>query len=509
MEACKERDMWTLPHLNTRLYLNYKGFDNIGGLEAYVGVKTLHLGNNNIAKIECLDRMHDLRCLFLEGNRITVIEGLHNNVELRQLSLEGNAIRCVGNLSHHTKLEQINLAHNTIESLEDISELLQLPCLSNVDVSFNSIQDTEGVVEFWSGLAGSLRLLRYHQNPGVRFVENYRKRLITALPLLGYLDERPVFPVERKGAVAWSTGGKDAMEEVKRQHWKERHQAVEVEPERKELLTRMRKLALERIEREERERAEQEQERRQAAGAVASSAVAEGDPDALAGYADKWRSKVTLYGTEGLRNKVAQEGEGGSGTAGPRFAPPARGAAAEEPGAAEPEPATAEVAAPAKLRLPPPGAETAAAVARAAAEHREELSRPARPPPELPPEGPEVARPGASSRRGYRPPVDASEFRSGGKCEGQEERQFSVLGGDENMDLGLATAPRSACAAGAQRGALGGAGAPRSAADAGQYVPLIFQRNQEQASLEEMRALEQNMANSRLFTKSNTLADLD
>ncbi|CAJ1335162.1 unnamed protein product, partial [Effrenium voratum] len=109
-DICKERSMWSQPHLNTQLYLNYKGFETIECLEAYSNLRALYLGNNNIARIDGLDRMSDLRSLHLEGNRIRCIENLTGNLELRQLSLESNAIRSLSGLSHLTKLQHLNVA---------------------------------------------------------------------------------------------------------------------------------------------------------------------------------------------------------------------------------------------------------------------------------------------------------------------------------------------------------------------------------------------------------------
>lgn len=47
-------------------------------------------------------------------------------------------------------------------------------------------------------------------NPLCRSTRNYRKVVLTMLPALTYLDDRPIFEVERVGTDAWATGGRDA-----------------------------------------------------------------------------------------------------------------------------------------------------------------------------------------------------------------------------------------------------------------------------------------------------------
>ncbi|CAK9079201.1 unnamed protein product [Durusdinium trenchii] len=300
-EICKERSMWSQPHLNTQLYLNYKGFETIEGLEAYINIRALYLGSNNIAKIDGLDRMSDLRTLHLEGNRIRSIENLSSNLELRQLNLESNAIRHLANLSHLTKLQHLNLAKNALASLADLEELKSLPSLENLDVSHNCIEETEGVIEFWADLPAELKILRYHGNPGVRFIEHYRKRLVNALASLRYLDERPIFPVERKSSAAWAEGGLQALQQAKRDHFQEQVRLQNaVEPDRREFLTQQRKLAIARIEREERERQEQEEKQEKE-----WTAVQRGDPAAVDDYTKAWRDKLQKYGAEQLRDEAA------------------------------------------------------------------------------------------------------------------------------------------------------------------------------------------------------------
>jgi hypothetical protein len=218
-------------------------------------VRLLHLENNNIGKIEGLGRMTDLRCLYLGCNRLSVIEGLSFNVELRHLSLEANAIQSLEGLSHLTRLQTLNVSRNRVD-LEEVKRLTSLPNLVNLDVSHNGIDvAAETCVEVWSHMS-LLKVLRFHGNPCVHNITHYRKRMVNALPQLTYLDERPVFALDRQTSEAWCRGGPDAMQECRQKFQQARFAECQVEPDRRELITNRRKMAIERIEREARERAQ-------------------------------------------------------------------------------------------------------------------------------------------------------------------------------------------------------------------------------------------------------------
>lgn len=52
-------------------------------------------------------------------------------------------------------------------------------------------------------------------NPCVRKVSMYRKRLTVGMKNLAYLDDRPVFEIERLAATAWAEGGAEAENDAK------------------------------------------------------------------------------------------------------------------------------------------------------------------------------------------------------------------------------------------------------------------------------------------------------
>lgn len=53
-------------------------------------------------------------------------------------------------------------------------------------------------------------------NPCLRKISMYRKRLTSGMKNLHYLDDRPIFEIERLSAEAWAKGGAEAEKEVRK-----------------------------------------------------------------------------------------------------------------------------------------------------------------------------------------------------------------------------------------------------------------------------------------------------
>jgi dynein assembly factor 1 len=223
------------PNLNDTLYLHYKGFEAIENLEDFAELKVLYLDSNCIGKIENLSNKSKLRCLYLQENLIRKIQNLENLECLVTLNLSDNFISTIEGLDKNLELETLQLKRNKIgvDGLSDIEHLAKLKKLSSLDLSNNQI-DCENCEDFLQILEGmtSLAVLYLQNNPICKKIPNYRKTLIARLKTLKYLDDRPVFPEERRYAEAFYFNGPDAEREERRKfkqeeenkHWQQ-HQA--------------------------------------------------------------------------------------------------------------------------------------------------------------------------------------------------------------------------------------------------------------------------------------------
>lgn len=212
--ACKDNGGYKQPHLNDQLFLQCKGFCEISNLEEYTEVKALWLEQNGLNSVENIGHLSKLASLFVQNNVIRTMSGFQGLSNLRTLNLSHNYIRKVEGLSGCPLLETLQLSHNQIESLEDMTELWDLKELSSLDVSHNQIGKPDNVdpmyiVAFFKHFK-MLSVLYLHGQELPRTMKNYRKNMVSQLKQLTYLDDRPIFPQERRTADAWLTGGADA-----------------------------------------------------------------------------------------------------------------------------------------------------------------------------------------------------------------------------------------------------------------------------------------------------------
>ncbi|XP_034951540.1 dynein assembly factor 1, axonemal [Chelonus insularis] len=221
MKHCKEHNLYHTPYLNDVLYLHYKGFSFIENLVKYTGLKCLWLENNGIREIANLDNQIELKCLYLHHNLIGKIENLECLMKLDTLNLSHNMIKKIENLDSLKLLNTLNISHNFLQHVEDIDHLKYLENLSILDISHNRLE-AAAIIEVFASMK-SLRVLTLMGNPVLRSIQVYRKTMILKCKNLRYLDDRPVFPLERACAQAWERGGNEE-EMAERKRWQEAEQ---------------------------------------------------------------------------------------------------------------------------------------------------------------------------------------------------------------------------------------------------------------------------------------------
>jgi Leucine-rich repeat (LRR) protein len=214
-------------------------------MQEYTGLKTLYLEQNAILVIENLDKLVNLRCLYLGKNMISEITGLEALTALETLDLSDNYIEKVSGLSGLPVLRTLTLSGNKMRSIADVQHLEQCSALTSLDLSNCRLEDTAVVDMVIRKPLSYLRLqgnpcvssYRYcsvstvsifccadtlqrsqhtlrgqllirHTRPNIH--RNYRKTIVAAMPSLNYLDDMPVFPKDRRYAVAFIEGGVEA-----------------------------------------------------------------------------------------------------------------------------------------------------------------------------------------------------------------------------------------------------------------------------------------------------------
>ncbi|OEH79846.1 leucine rich repeat-containing protein [Cyclospora cayetanensis] len=155
------------------LQLSNQNLIQLSNLETFTRLESLRVDNNLLRRIGgSLSCLSSLLWLDLSFNRIEVIEGLEALPNLRDLSLSYNRISSLDGLRGCKMLSVLCITNNQISQYKELGWLRGLP---------------------------RLRCLCIKGNPFC-FTENSRRRILSLLPSLEYLDFRLLSPSEKAAA---------------------------------------------------------------------------------------------------------------------------------------------------------------------------------------------------------------------------------------------------------------------------------------------------------------------
>eukprot|EP01060_Flectonema_neradi_P022057 TRINITY_DN3025_c0_g1_i1.p1 TRINITY_DN3025_c0_g1~~TRINITY_DN3025_c0_g1_i1.p1 ORF type:complete len:453 (+),score=111.49 TRINITY_DN3025_c0_g1_i1:78-1436(+) len=234
IDSCiAEYDGYRQPLLNDQLFLHCKGFMEISKeIGKYKNVKALWLQQNALSKIENLELCPELGCVYLHQNCIKKISGLDKLVNLHTLNLSQNYITKIEGLENLPNLETLMLAHNRLSTLQSLEGILACKTVSCLDISHNGLsvdkeagEDPDDVIKLLQQLP-VLACLYIQNNELPNQTRYFRRKMIGTIKTLTYMDERPVFPEDRRTIDAWMIGGFEA-EDAERDLIREEKKAAE------------------------------------------------------------------------------------------------------------------------------------------------------------------------------------------------------------------------------------------------------------------------------------------
>lgn len=105
----------------------------------------LYLSENNISKIEHLNKLIKLKTLKLYRNKIAIIENLETLVNLNYLTLRENQITEATGLEKLVNLTRLNLSNNQIRSIQPILELISKKHIKTISVEHSYNTEEKGI----------------------------------------------------------------------------------------------------------------------------------------------------------------------------------------------------------------------------------------------------------------------------------------------------------------------------------------------------------------------------
>ena len=143
-------------------------------------------------------------CRFLQQNLLTHLApgSLATQPLLDTLNVSGNQLTGLDGLAGCNQLRTLVATDNQLAGAASLAPLAQCTALESLDLQSNQLEGGEEVLAVLASLP-HLKCLYLKGNPLVSAMRSYRKATIAALPGLTYLDDRPVFEVERLCAEAW------------------------------------------------------------------------------------------------------------------------------------------------------------------------------------------------------------------------------------------------------------------------------------------------------------------
>ena len=108
--------------------------DVAGGVGSQTDLKKLYLNNNKLESLS-VQKLSSLEELTASQNKIQKID-LNGNMKLKKVLLDKNIISSLF-ISPSTPLKELDLSNNRLSSIPD--EILQLPSLTSLNLSYNTI----------------------------------------------------------------------------------------------------------------------------------------------------------------------------------------------------------------------------------------------------------------------------------------------------------------------------------------------------------------------------------